>query len=108
MKKREIVFNKYVGHCAYCGEKITLKNFQVDHIVPKYRGGDSHIDNLNPSCRSCNRAKATFLIEEFRELIMRKVKTVRRSNANFTLLERYGVIKQIKTEVKFYFEDSNG
>ena len=35
-KTREIVYNKYNGHCAYCGCEIEMKDMQVDHIVPKY------------------------------------------------------------------------
>ena len=59
-KTREIVYNKYNGHCAYCGCEIEMKDMQVDHIVPKYRNnemwhkgkiGTDEISNLNPSCR---------------------------------------------------------
>lgn len=28
------VYNKYGGHCAYCGKKIGYKDMQVDHIDP--------------------------------------------------------------------------
>ena len=39
-KTREIVYNKYNGHCAYCGCEIEMKDMQVDHIVPKYRNNE--------------------------------------------------------------------
>ena len=35
---REKVYDKYSGHCAYCGKPITLQSMQVDHIIPKARG----------------------------------------------------------------------
>ena len=31
---RQQVYDKYHGHCAYCGREITMKEMQVDHIVP--------------------------------------------------------------------------
>lgn len=32
-KTRKLVFNKYNGHCAYCGCELTMKTMQVDHIT---------------------------------------------------------------------------
>ena len=32
---RTKVYNKYNGHCAYCGKEIEYKDMQVDHIMPK-------------------------------------------------------------------------
>ena len=31
--------------------------FEVDHIVPRSRGGTDHIDNLQMLCSHCNRIK---------------------------------------------------
>ena len=74
------VWEKYDHHCAYCGKLLSLKDMQVDHIHPIYRGfsdkylkkhnlvrGADDISNYNPACRSCNRRKGTFTIEQFRE-----------------------------------------
>jgi len=38
MKKinRELVHSKFGGRCAYCGVEITIKQMQVDHIVPHW------------------------------------------------------------------------
>ena len=51
---RQKVYEKYNGHCAYCGKAIAIRDMQVDHILPKRNGGTDDIDNLNPSCRLCN------------------------------------------------------
>jgi phosphoribosylformylglycinamidine (FGAM) synthase-like enzyme len=32
--KKEIVYNKYNGRCAYCGIEINYNNFNIDHINP--------------------------------------------------------------------------
>lgn len=55
-EKRQLVYKKYDGHCAYCGKKIDYKDMQVDHIIPLCRyGGDKNaanrIENLCPLCR---------------------------------------------------------
>lgn len=30
---RNLVYEKYKGHCAYCGKPIDYKDMQVDHFV---------------------------------------------------------------------------
>jgi len=61
------VLNKYNKKCAYCGDEITLKSMEVDHIHPKALGGLDELINYNPSCKQCNFYKSTFSIEGFRE-----------------------------------------
>src|SRR5690606_25518191 len=106
IEKRTSVYNKYKGRCAYCGDKIEYKNMQVDHIVAKYRGyynsdlekygivkGTNHIDNLNPSCKSCNSSKSTFTIEKWRNELALKAMRIKRDSSTFRILERFGVVK---------------
>ena len=111
--KRLIVWNKYNGHCAYCGINIPLNNFHVDHVIALRRGdsyggvvvkGTNHIDNLKPSCPSCNIIKSTFTVEEFRTQIGLKFDRMIRDSSNFRLLNRYGIIKKSKNDIIFYFE----
>ena len=44
-KQRQSVYEKYGGHCAYCGEHIEYKDMQVDHVNPKRNGGVDSIEN---------------------------------------------------------------
>lgn len=45
---RELVYNKYGGHCAYCGKKIDIKDMQIDHFIPILRGwSDEYIKAAN-------------------------------------------------------------
>lgn len=32
-KKREAIYAKYDGHCAYCGRSIDIRDMQVDHFL---------------------------------------------------------------------------
>lgn len=66
-EERLEIYNKYNGHCAYCGCELNLEEMTVDHILPLYRGGTNYPTNLNPSCRSCNKYKATYTVEDFRK-----------------------------------------
>jgi 5-methylcytosine-specific restriction endonuclease McrA len=43
------------GGCAYCG--VTGKPLQRDCVLPISRGGRYTLDNVVPSCRSCNASK---------------------------------------------------
>ncbi|MCY7320450.1 MAG: HNH endonuclease [Phormidesmis sp. CAN_BIN36] len=47
--------------CEYCHAPELVFNFpfEVEHIIPIYRGGDSSESNLALACRSCNLRKGT-------------------------------------------------
>lgn len=64
--KKQAIFARYGGLCAYCGKPMQRKNMTVDHLVPQSRGGGNNIENLMPSCRSCNGLKAADSLEVFR------------------------------------------
>lgn len=59
--RQEILWS---GPCAYCGD---LNPTQVDHVIPRSRGGTSDRGNLAPACRSCNLEKLDFTPDEWRE-----------------------------------------
>lgn len=55
--------------CAYCHRALALEFLDVDHVVPKRRGGPDHQDNRKLACRKCNNRKGTKSeIEYLREL----------------------------------------
>ena len=56
--------------CAYCGKAAweSRTHFELDHVVPRSKGGPTNVGNLVWACRPCNQAKAdndldTFLAE---------------------------------------------
>lgn len=97
------VFEKYNGHCAYCGKEITVVNFQVDHIQPIYQLGSDNINNLNPSCRSCNHYKRSYSLGGFRNLMQTLHERLERIYIVRVALD-YGIIKMKEFDGKFYFE----
>ena len=51
--KREAVYRKYNGHCAYCGREIAYKDMQVDHFLPLRAWGIRTLEQmtLTTSCQ---------------------------------------------------------
>lgn len=125
MKKEDRlkIYNKYDGHCAYCGKSIEYKDMQVDHLVPKNRGchsrwsakkgkfvvlhGDDCMGNYMPSCRSCNFRKSNMSLEQFRGAIKEQAKGLLKGAAKFqvNMSIAYGLIQPaFDNPVEFYFE----
>ena len=102
--ERREVYAKTNGHCAYCGRALELHKMQVDHVVPLRKGGTNDIENLLPSCRSCNHYKASFTIEQFRGNIQNIPRVLSRDSASYRLAKDYGLIKENKEPIIFYFE----
>lgn len=60
---REYLLEKWGRKCAYCGrEDVPL---QIEHIVPKSRGGSNRVSNLTLSCPAHNMEKGNRTAAEF-------------------------------------------
>ena len=60
---REYLLEKWNRACAYCGkEHVPL---QIEHMIPRAKGGTDRISNLCLACEKCNRAKGTKDIKDF-------------------------------------------
>ncbi|NEO93485.1 MAG: HNH endonuclease [Moorea sp. SIO3G5] len=60
---KEYLLTKWGRNCVYCGaENVPL---EVDHIIPKSKGGSNRVSNLTLACRSCNQKKGNKPIEKF-------------------------------------------
>ncbi|MEK7486074.1 MAG: RNA-guided endonuclease IscB, partial [Planctomycetota bacterium] len=60
---REYLLEKFKRTCVYCKKKeIPL---QIEHMVPKSRGGTNRVSNLTLACEKCNSKKGTQTAEEF-------------------------------------------
>jgi hypothetical protein len=60
---KEYLLEKWGRTCAYCGK--TDVPLEVEHIVPKSRGGTDRVSNLTIACRACNLKKGDQTAEEF-------------------------------------------
>ena len=60
---REYLLEKYKRKCAYCKkENIPM---QIEHIIPKSRGGSNRVTNLTLACEKCNLKKDNKTAQEF-------------------------------------------
>lgn len=50
--------------CQYCGKRPALRDLNIDHVVPRSRGGLDSWENLVTSCKSCNLRKGWKTPEE--------------------------------------------
>ena len=111
MKRRKLtkqermqIYDKYRGHCAYCGNKIKYTEMQVDHIKPLFNGGLDQLENMNPSCRLCNHYKRSASLEFFRNVLLGGITERLHKIYIFRVAEKYGMITINKWDKKFYFE----
>ena len=125
-KDRQIIYDKFNGHCSYCGCELQ-KGWHVDELLPVRRnmkwnvdktkyvhdGTYEHperlnIDNQMPSCPSCNINKHSMSLDEFRSLIIGFVTSLNRDSTQYKIAKRYGLIFEVqKPAVEFYFEKYN-
>ncbi len=60
---REYLLEKWQRKCAYCGAKDTP--LEIEHIMPKSKGGSNRVSNLTLACHSCNQKKGSQTAKEF-------------------------------------------
>jgi hypothetical protein len=60
---REYLLAKWQRQCAYC--KTSGVPLQVEHLIPKSRGGSDRTSNLVIACDCCNKRKGIRTAEEF-------------------------------------------
>ena len=56
-QNKHVLFGQQEGLCNGCRGDFPFKLFEVDHRVPRSRGGTDHLENLQLLCSSCNRIK---------------------------------------------------
>lgn len=65
------------GRCVLTGRKLDRMTFEVDHIIPRSKGGDGSLANLRFVCEEANTAKADMsdaeLLQLCREIIGRAI-----------------------------------
>jgi len=82
---REYLLEKWGRQCVYCGAKDTP--LEVEHIVPKSKGGSNRISNLTLACKACNLLKGDRDIKDF-------------------LIEKPDLLKQVLAQAKAPLKDA--
>ena len=70
-QNKHVLFGQQEGVCNGCRMDFLFKILEVDHIVPRARGGTDHMSNLQLLCPHCNRMKGDrpqeYLLAELRK-----------------------------------------
>jgi 5-methylcytosine-specific restriction endonuclease McrA len=62
--------------CQYCGEKFLSSELELEHVIPRARGGQSTWVNLVAACRDCNARKADRIQTEAGMKLLRRPRRV--------------------------------
>lgn len=60
---KEYLLAKWGRKCVYCN--VSPVQLEIEHIVPKSKGGSNRVSNLTLACRSCNEAKGNQKLSQF-------------------------------------------
>lgn len=69
---RNNVFERDKSTCQYCGQGFFREDLNLDHVIPRDRGGKTTWENLVCSCIRCNSRKANRLPHEAHMRLIRK------------------------------------
>jgi 5-methylcytosine-specific restriction endonuclease McrA len=80
MPKKEVKFTRHNiferdrNTCQYCGKVFDRSGLNLDHVIPRDRGGPTTWENIVCSCIECNTLKANHLAQEVGMRLIRKPK----------------------------------
>lgn len=69
---RQTLFERDAYTCQYCGRVFPAKDLNLDHVIPRDRGGQTTWENIATSCTRCNSRKANRLPHEAGMRLLRK------------------------------------
>lgn len=74
---KERLFKDQKGHCNACDIELPIYHFEVDHIIPKAKGGGDYYQNYQLLCTNCNRIKGDRPMEYLRTKIETRQKMLK-------------------------------
>jgi 5-methylcytosine-specific restriction endonuclease McrA len=69
---RETLFERDNYRCQYCGNTYEASQLNMDHVIPRERGGRTSWENIVTSCIKCNSRKANRLPHQANMHLIRK------------------------------------
>lgn len=69
---RHNVFLRDKFTCQYCGIPFAERELNLDHVIPRDKGGKTTWENIVTSCIRCNTRKANKLVHEVNMRLLRK------------------------------------
>jgi len=83
---RRNIYEHYGHRCCYCGHKYSTQELNLEHVLPKSRGGKTDWANIVTACIPCNLRKADKLPHEAgMHLLLKPSKPKWRGSASLVL-----------------------
>jgi len=99
LNKRDKIYEKTNGRCAYCGRRLSI-TMSIDHVIPQARDGSGRNENLLATCGYCNTLKGDLTLEEYRESVKKAISEgTHEQHRNIMSFQSKG-----SNTLKFYFE----
>ena len=74
---KERLYKEQSGLCNGCGTEFNIWNMEIDHIIPRAKGGGDYYENYQLLCSHCNRVKSKNTMESLREKIAARKKLLK-------------------------------
>ncbi|GJL52947.1 MAG: hypothetical protein NPIRA02_00790 [Nitrospirales bacterium] len=97
---REYLLEKWNRICAYC--RTTDVPLEIEHLIPRSRGGSNRVSNLTLACTPCNQRKGNQTAQEFGypQLMKQASQPLRDAAAvNSTRLALYDNLKKLGVDL---------
>ncbi|NIZ19329.1 DNA methyltransferase [Entomospira culicis] len=66
---KERLYQAQAGRCNGCTTQFDIQHFEIDHIIPRAKGGGDYYENYQLLCGHCNRTKGDRPMEYLRQKI---------------------------------------
>lgn len=107
---REYLLEKYHRTCVYCNKKNVP--LEIEHVIPKSKGGSNKVSNLTLSCHICNQRKGNQPVKIFlknKPILLKKVKISLKASLKGAAIVNT-IRKRLKEEISYRIniKTSNG
>lgn len=75
-------------YCVKCGKSYRKGDMDIDHIIPKSKGGGNTRDNLQCICKHCNRSKRADMSDTDVDLRRRRAELDRQDKEDREFLKK--------------------
>jgi len=83
---RRNIYEHYAYRCCYCGNRFGTQELNLEHVLPRSRGGRTDWSNIVTSCIPCNLKKADKTPDEAKmKLLIKPTKPKWRGSASLVL-----------------------
>ncbi|MBN2866366.1 MAG: RRXRR domain-containing protein [Thiotrichales bacterium] len=84
---KEYLLYKHNHTCAYCSGASKDVRLEVEHVIPKSKGGTDSVKNLVTTCRSCNEAKGSLLLLDWKTSLKKSTLDLARAKGIASVLK---------------------